>query len=624
MGQNNKKYLDYAGLEKLVDLHAVVPHPQWPITEDMTEEGAYKLAFDEHGHIISKSALTAADLGLDTALHFVGVSTTDPLASTGATCPGHTGEYSAGDVCLYKRKKTDGDKTQGDFRDDTGSQTTEDYYEEYIYTGSAWELLGDADSYALKDITISGDGTYITGGGDLSANRTLSHKTYTPAAAAIKAIGRDAGGHVVIGNEIIVQSDGGGVHGHTTSTTIAKDTYVTGVTPTTKKLAINPTKKSVITGVPGEFKNLDVTSITPVSGTTTASLAAAGTAVNIAKAGTAVVYGTADVGTEVTGLAKRDANKTTVGNADIATDATIVGNANVGAATRYGTANVGKQITVDAGKADVGSAVVYGKANVGATVSVAQQNTSASTFLTSVSAAAPTTTITATKTTYNAEVSGETLVLTPVTLSATTTAPILTPTTDSIYGVSGSVNITPAVAAPSSQTLTPAVASERTVSFTPAVAAPDTQTLLPAVKSQETIYGVVPATKQIYGVTDAQVSILPAKAAPSTQKIIPAVANGTITPYTFTNVTVPVAASPVTVATGSLSVGGAGNAVLSGLGTLETVEAITAATIIKGTSGDVEMLESVKANMNAETVFTGTAADHTESTHTHTLAVSSK
>lgn len=487
MGQNNKKYLDYAGLEKLVDLHAVVPHPQVTITE----QGAYKLAFDEHGHITSKSPLTAGDLGLDNALHFVGVSTTDPLSATGATCAGHTGTYVAGDVCLYKRTKTAGDNNQGDFRDDTGSQTTEDKYEEYIYTGTEWELLGDADSYALKDVTISGDNTYITGGGDLSQNRTLSHKTYTTADPAIRAIGRDSGGHVNIGGEIFIQADGGHEHSHTTSTKIVKDTYVTGISPVTKKLSISPTKKTVLTGVGSSSSNLDVTQITPVSGSTIASKATAQTAKKIAKVGAPVRYGTADVG-----------------------DSHLV----------------------------------------------AIAATDQSSFLTDVSAEAPSTTIyskinNVAKDVYNAAVSNETLVLTPVTLSATTTAPNLVPTMGFVWGVADTVSVTSATTAPSTQTL------------------------------------------------------------------IPAVDNGEIVPYTMENITVPVAASAVKVATGSVSVGGGGSAILTGLANITTVDAITAATITKGTSGDVEMLESVSASKNAEVTYTGSTSKHTENSHTHSLAV---
>ncbi len=837
MGQNNKKYLDYAGLEKLVDMHAVVPHPEVAITE----EGAYKIAFDEHGHITSKSALTAADLGLDNALHFVGVSTTDPLSTTGATVAGHTGAFGAGDVVLYKRTQAAGDNGQGDhYDDDSTSGTTELYYEEYIYTGTAWELLGDASSYALKEVKITSDGTYITGGGDLSADRKFSHKTYTAAAAAIKAIGRDSGGHVVIGNEITVQSGGGSTHDHTTSTTIAANTYVTGVTDTHTKLSVTPTTAKVLNGLEEKLANLDTTSITGVSGSTTASKATAQTAVSVAKAGTAVRYGTANVGTEVTGLAKRASSKTTVGNANVATSATIIGNADVGAATvygtanvgdaitvqdgkadvgtatrygtanvgevvsvaqqataqtkvgnadvgaatvygtadagtpvtftvgkadvgtentvatrasaqttignanvasaattvgnadvgtatRYGTANVGDTITIDAGKADVGSAVVYGKANVGEVVTVAQQATAQSTFLTGVSAAAPTTTITTSKDVYHAEVSGDTLVLSAVTLSATTTAPTLTPTTGNIYGVSGSIDITPAVAAPNTQTLTPAKASNRTVSFTPAAEAPDTQTLTPAAASSTSIYGAVasenkiwgvggtvkvtsakaatgtqtitpavtstktltpakavsdsstkiygvsgsvditpaveaptsqtmtpakasnrtksiapavaaPSTQtltpakaatatiygavasntEIYGVTADQVSIKPAVEAPDTQKVTPAVANGTITPYTFTNVTVPTAASAITVATGSVSVGGAGGAIMTGVEATE-LDVMTDATIVAGTTGDVEVVNEVTATKNTAKTFTGTTDEHTCPAHTHTL-----
>lgn len=597
MGQNNKKYLDYAGLEKLVDLHAIVPHPQ----VEITEEGAYKIAFDEHGHIVSKSPLTAGDLGLDKAMRFVGVSTTNPADSTGATVAGHTGNFVAGDVCIYKRSGENG-------------------YEEYVYTGTVWELLGDADSYALKSIKVEGDGTYVTGGGDLSQNRKLSHKTYTVADPAIKAIGRDAGGHVVIGNEIIVQQDGGFKHSHTTSTTIAKDTYVTGVSPNKTKLSISPTKSSVVTNVPSTASRLNTTTITPVSGSVTASKATGGTAIEVAKAGTAVRYGTADVGTEVTGLAKRATNQTTVGNANINSQPTTVGDANVGTAVVYGKANVGTAITVQDGKADVGTAVVYGKANVGTAVEVAVKASAASTFLTGVSAAAPTTTVSPNKTVYNASVSGETLVFDAVTFSATTTAPKLTPTTGDITGVGSTTKITPAVAAPDTQTLTPAVASGRTKSITPAVAAPSTQTLTPATPSATSIYGVTESTTKIYGVTSDQVSILPAVAAPSTQKIVPAVSNGSITPWTFTDVTVPKAADAVTVATGGVSTGGSGTAVVTSIGTIETVEALTGASITAGTSGDVEVANGVTVTKNSAATFSGTTNEHTQADHTHTLA----
>lgn len=43
---------------------------------------------------------------------------------------------------------------------------------EFLWTGSKWQQLGDEQSWALKTVTITGTG-YITGGGNLEANRTL-------------------------------------------------------------------------------------------------------------------------------------------------------------------------------------------------------------------------------------------------------------------------------------------------------------------------------------------------------------------------------------------------------------------------------------------------------------------
>lgn len=609
MGQNNKKYLDYAGLEKLVDMGAVVPHPHQTAIET---PGAYKVAFDEHGHITSTSELTAGDLKLDTALHFIGVSTTDPATGT-VTCPERPdNDFQPGDVCIYKR-------------------TGENNHEEYIYTGAVWELLGDADSYALKSITISGDGTYITGNGDLSRNRTLSHKTYDAVTTGVRTIGRDSGGHVVIGKGIGVADAGEFTHRHShdTSTIVNAGTYVTGVTPTTTKLDLSQDQvKTVVTSVPGAFKKLETTSITGVSGSTnySASKATAGTAKAIAKAGTAVVYGTADVGDTVTGLAKRASSQTNVGNANRATTATVVGNANVGDAVIYGTANVG-------------SATRYGTANVGDKVSVATRaasNTNVGnanvgsivTVLNGVSVKSitqPTATVSTTKDTFNATVTGECLELTPVTISVglsdvgvelSTSDEEVTQAVASntyIYGVGGVTDITPAVAAPNTQTLTPATL------------APSTQTLTPAVLSGDEIYGAVESTTYIYSVTDAQESVTSAKAADTSRKIIPAVDNGTITPYTFTAVdfTIPTAASKATVvATGVLSASGTGDDVMTGTGTLGTIDVLGKDTkIVSGTTGDVELVSTITAPKNAAVTFAGSTDEDsfTHESHNHTL-----
>ena len=306
----------------------------------------------------------------------------------------------------------------------------------------------------------------------------------------IVAVGRDEKGHVVLGDELVVTSGGGGEHAHTTTTSIPQDTYVTEVSPSTIKLSVAPTTTTVVKTVGASASKLVTTNIVPVSDsqTATASRHSAGTPVAVAKAGTAVVYGTANVGT---------------------------------------------------------------------TVSVAQAAASSSTFVTSVTAAAPTTTIVATKDLYNAAVEDDTLVLSAVTLSATTSAPALTATTDSVWGVSETVNVTSAVAAPDNQT------------------------------------------------------------------IIPAVANGNITPYTFSDVVVPVAVAPVEVATGSLSLAGTGEAVVTGLTDLTTATVMTAAAIKSDLQGDVSVVVGTSVTKNNAASFSGTTSAYTYEEHTHNLVTDS-
>ena len=99
--------------------------------------------------------ITAEDLGLSKAMSFRGTSST--AISDGATTSpinisgGSSLTPANGDVVLY-----------------------ENY--EYVWTGSAWERLGGDGSYALSSITITGNNG-LTGGGNLSASRTISHAT---------------------------------------------------------------------------------------------------------------------------------------------------------------------------------------------------------------------------------------------------------------------------------------------------------------------------------------------------------------------------------------------------------------------------------------------------------------
>lgn len=97
--------------------------------------------------------VTASDLGISGAMHFVGTSTSDP--DTGSvTIPGKA-DYAPvlGDVVLYNDK-------------------------EFVYSSNGWEELGDESSHALKTVKVEA-GTDLVGGGTLEADRTISHAEIT-------------------------------------------------------------------------------------------------------------------------------------------------------------------------------------------------------------------------------------------------------------------------------------------------------------------------------------------------------------------------------------------------------------------------------------------------------------
>ena len=128
------------------------------VTDDNQSISIITHTFDAAGHETGKTTtavnftkITAADLGLSSAMHFVGTSTTDPKTD-GATVSGHT-TWQQGDVVLYGNK-------------------------EYVLSGSTntaanWTELGDEGSYAQKTITLTA-GNGLTGGGTLEASRTFA------------------------------------------------------------------------------------------------------------------------------------------------------------------------------------------------------------------------------------------------------------------------------------------------------------------------------------------------------------------------------------------------------------------------------------------------------------------
>lgn len=151
---------------------------------DKTTITVPEITTNSYGHVTgAKNQSIEIDLSLLTgAMHYVGKK--DKLPTTYAS-------YKTGDVISVNSKE---------------------YVLEYENTSYAWRELGDEGSHALKNVTIKGDGV-LEGGGDLSDNRTITHKevaqtgddtktlsassnTASDSVDVITAIKRDKYGHI--------------------------------------------------------------------------------------------------------------------------------------------------------------------------------------------------------------------------------------------------------------------------------------------------------------------------------------------------------------------------------------------------------------------------------------------
>lgn len=197
----------YSGGQKVLTAHQTLGNGQLDIQVNGTSKGTFTA--NQATGTNTTVNITAEDLGLSSAMNFIGVSTTDPKGSSGATVSGHT-TWSKGDVVLYGNK-------------------------EYVLTGTTniaanWTELGDESSYALKTITITGTGA-LSGGGDLSQNRTITHKSaptgLTPSAIKVAV---DSYGHVQAGTAITPSDIGAATSGHTHNTSIATSTATSSIT----------------------------------------------------------------------------------------------------------------------------------------------------------------------------------------------------------------------------------------------------------------------------------------------------------------------------------------------------------------------------------------------------------
>ena len=128
--------------------------PQSKVT-DLTTTLAGKqdtLVFNTAYNASSNKAATMADVnnavsGLSGAMHYVGVSTTDPAGGT-ATVEGHE-DWASGDVVTYNAK-------------------------EYVYDGENWRELGDESSFAVKGSIVDAD---IAAGANIAQSKIAGLET---------------------------------------------------------------------------------------------------------------------------------------------------------------------------------------------------------------------------------------------------------------------------------------------------------------------------------------------------------------------------------------------------------------------------------------------------------------
>ena len=139
-------------------------------------------------HAATKQYVDSKTAALTSAMHFIGTKSSIPSSGT----------FNDGDVILVGTKEYVYDSSNG------STITTH------------WVELGDEGSHALKTITVSAGGG-LTGGGDLSANRTISHAnknaSLTDVTAAngkvISAVSFDSYGHPTsVSTSTLSASDG--------------------------------------------------------------------------------------------------------------------------------------------------------------------------------------------------------------------------------------------------------------------------------------------------------------------------------------------------------------------------------------------------------------------------------
>jgi hypothetical protein len=633
MATENKRYLDLEGLshliEKLKDEKRIVAHPD----DAAVSAAAVKVGHDADGHVVLGDPLKYSDLQdrptIGNGTLTIQANGTSKGTFTANQTDNKTINITAADLGLTNAMHFKGVLSS------LPTPTTADAYvdgdvilvgnKEYVRSGKtataagSWVELGDESSHALKTISISA-GEGLTGGGTLESNRTISHAAdHTAATAAAVKVGQDKFGHVILGGALTTANNG--KHTHSVNATIGKDTFLKGASANTTKISLNKGSDTFIKSYPGVTSKLVTTTITGTDGTVTASKATAGTAINVATTGTPVVYGTADVGATTT-VATKATSATVVGNANMGAAITITG---VSGSTTASKATAGTKLDI----AKVGTAVTYGTADCGTAVTgVAKVKAEAITYgganvgtPESVAYGVKSATAAVTQDAYTAayNATDECLTLTPATISVT---PTVTLNTKSINPAVQSSTTAYVCADGTGVSITPATAS--TKQLTPATSNGQitpysfTDVTVPKAATTATTFNpAVESSVEIFGVAGT-VDVTSATAADTTRKVTPAVANGTITPYTFADVVAAKKAdSATTIATGALATNGGGDSLLVGLGNATTASALTSATIqSNATTGDVTVATGVATEKyTSDVTISGTAVEAGEHNH---------
>lgn len=189
-------------------------------------------SYDGSSVVTLTAAELRAHLGIDKALHFIGLTTTaitDNATTKTITVDEKDYTAAAGDVVLYNDN-------------------------EYVFDGSKWLELGDGSSHALKTNNVTA-GSGLTGGGQIGSNPTLNVGQGNGITVTADSVAAKAGNGITVDSTGINHADTSSQASVTASgrkyiTGVTLDTYghVTGLTTGTETVTDTHNSHTVISG----------------------------------------------------------------------------------------------------------------------------------------------------------------------------------------------------------------------------------------------------------------------------------------------------------------------------------------------------------------------------------------